>query len=244
MLVGSAPISPELLAFFEELGIPVHNAYGLTEAPLVAVNRLGRNRIDTVGEPLPETHIRFDPDGEVQVNGPQVASGYLEDGCLQAFPGGWFPTGDLGSLSDDGFLSLHGRKKDILITAYGENILPNAIEAQLRTIPGVAEALLVGDGRPYCAALFWLEEPDGDPKVIADISAGIAAINAALPRPARVRRWAVLRGSLTVADGSLTGSMKVKRALVAERLSALIEALYQNEVTDEMLHCQGFKPEG
>lgn len=232
MIVGSAPTTPELLDLFQELGIPVHNAYGLTEAPLVAINRLGRNQIDTVGELLPDTHVRFGPDGEIQVNGPQVAGGYLEGGRIQPFSGGWFSTGDLGSLSADGFLSLHGRKKDILITAYGENILPTATEARLRTLPGVAEALLIGEGRPYCAALIWLEEPECSSQEIMVIRAGIASINTALPRPAQIRRWAILRGSLTVANGALTGSMKVKRDLVAERVSAQIEALYQNKETE------------
>lgn len=244
MLVGSAPTSTELLAFFQELGIPIHNAYGLTEAPLVSVNRLGHNQVDTVGEVLPETSIHFGPDGEVLIAGPQVADGYLEGGRLHPFPEGWFSTGDLGRLSAEGFLSLHGRKKDILITAYGENILPTAIETRLRAIPGVAEVLLVGDGRPYCAALFWLEEPTCGPQIITDIQEGVTAINLTLPRPARVRRWAVVRGNLTVANGCLTASMKVKRVLVTERMKALIEALYQNETTPEILYCQGLKPEG
>ncbi len=239
MLVGSAPISSNLLAFFQELGIPVHNAYGLTEAPLVAVNRLGRNRVETVGELLPHTLTRFGPDGEIQISGPQVTSGYLEDGCLKPFPGGWFATGDLGSLSADGFLSLHGRKKEILITAYGENIQPSATEARLRTIPGVAEAMIVGDGRPFCAALLWLEKPDADAKEIERIREAVDTINSNLPRPARIRRWAILRNSLTVANGDLTGSMKVKRTLVIERLSLVIEAIYKNERTAEMLYCQG-----
>ncbi len=239
ILVGSAPTDPEILAFFQDLGIPVHNAYGMTEAPLVAVNHLGHNRIKTVGELLPETRLHFAADGEVQVAGPQVASGYLEEGRLLPFSTGWFPTGDLGRLSAEGFLSLNGRKKDTLITAYGECVVPTPIEARLCAIAGVAEALLVGDGRPYCAALFWLEDPACSPKIIQEINEGVTAVNASLPSPARIRRWAILRGSLTVADGSLTGSLKVRRGLVAERLSALIEALYQNELTADMLHCQG-----
>jgi long-chain acyl-CoA synthetase len=238
LLVGSAPTPPDLLGFFQELGIQVHNAYGLTEAPLVSLNRLGHNRVDTVGQPLPETLVRFAEDGEVQISGPQVACGYFEDGRIQPFSQGWFATGDLGRLSTDGSLILHGRKKDILITAYGENILPSPIEACLRGIPGVAEVLLIGDGRPYCAALFWMEENGWTPESVGVIEEGVCSINANLPRPAQIKSWFAMQGSLTVENGFLTASMKVKRAYLADQLSGVIEAIYRNEPAQEILYRQ------
>lgn len=238
LLVGSAHMPLELLLFYRDLGIEVHNAYGLTEAPLVSINRLGRNKPGTVGELLPETTLRFGAEGEILVSGPQVASGYHEKGNLQAFPEGWFETGDTGSLSADGYLNLTGRKKDMIITAYGENIAPLPLESQLRAIPGVAEGLIAGDGRPYCVALLWLEETSWNNGIIPIITAGIGAINAGLEKPAQVKRWAIIRGSLTVANGFLSGSMKVKRAFVMENMSEIIEAIYQNKSMPEILYCQ------
>ena len=235
IMVGSAPSDPGLLGFFQDLGIEVYNAYGLTEAPLVSMNRLGNNQIGTVGPPLPETEIRLEVDGEVVVRGPQVAAGYYDHGSLQAFPDGWFHTGDLGFLTAEGYLTLNGRKKDMIITSYAKNIFPARIEDSLRAIPGVAEAMLVGEGRPYCAALLWLEEDaqsdqrflPGIQETEKRIEEGIRQINARLSHPEQIKRWTILTGHLTVENGSLTTTMKVKRALVASRLENEIEALYQ-----------------
>jgi len=244
MIVGSALSAPGLLGFFHDLGIEVHDAYGLTEAPLITLNRLGRNRVGTLGEPLPETEMHIGPAGEIRVHGPQVASGYVEDGVVTPFAGGWLETGDLGCLSPDGYLQLNGRKKDLIITSYAKNIFPAPIEASLRALPGVAEAMLVGEGRPYCTALIWLEANTWSPACAAAVEAGVTAINARLSHPEQIKRWAVLPGSLTVENGELTGSMKVKRSLVAERMAAVIEALYRGEPPPGALHCGGLRRQG
>ena len=156
LLAGSAPVDEELLRSFRELGVEIHVAYGLTEAPLVALNRLGRNRIGTVGELLPETQVRLADDGELLVRGPQVTAGYVDED-EQPFRDGWLLTGDLGHVTRDGWLVIDGRKKDLLKTAYGKYLQPSKIEAMLRRIPGVSEAMVVGEGRPFCAALLWVE---------------------------------------------------------------------------------------
>ncbi len=238
-IVGSALTHLDVLVFFQDLGIPVHNAYGLTEAALVSLNRLGRNRVGTLGQPLPETELRFGPDGEILVRGPQVTAGYWENGQLQSFPGGWLETGDLGALTPDGYLTLNGRKKELLITAYARKIFPAPVEAGLRAIPGVAEALLVGEGRPFCAALLWMEEDSWSSTSAQVIDEGMSVVNGQLSPAEQIKRWAVLPGQLTVADGALSSSLKVKRAVVAERLRPIIDALYGQGSPPGVLHAGG-----
>jgi long-chain acyl-CoA synthetase len=224
LIVGSAPASPELLGRLGDLGVEVHDAYGLTEAPLVTLNRHGRNRIGTVGEPLPETTVRIAADGQVLVRGPQVTPGYVDAGMDQPFRDGWLTTGDLGHLTADGFLVIDGRKKELLKTAYGKYLHPAKVEVMLRALPGVAEAMVVGEGRPYCAALLWTEEPGGD--AAAGLEEAMAALNARLEQPEQVRRWVVLPYDLTVEGGELTTNLKLKRTVVAERLGGVIASLY------------------
>jgi long-chain acyl-CoA synthetase len=224
LMVGSAPASPDLLGRLRDLGVEVHDAYGLTEAPSVTLNRHGRNRIGTVGEPLPETSVRIAADGEVLVRGPQVTTGYVDAGSDQPFRDGWLATGDLGHLTADGFLVIDGRKKELLKTAYGKYLHPAKVEAMLRALPGVAEAMVVGEGRPYCAALLWTEEPGG--AAPAGLDRAMAALNARLEQPEQVRRWAVLPYDLTVEGGELTTNLKLRRAAVTERLGDVIASLY------------------
>lgn len=239
LMVGSATSSPDLLQFFRDLGIEVHDAYGLTEAPLVSMNRLKHNRLGTSGRLLPGTEMRVGEDGELQFRGPQVATGYYKNGGVEPFPEGWLATGDTGALDPDGYLKLGGRKKDLIVTSYGANIAPAPVEAELRAIPGVAEAMLIGESRPYCAALLWMEEPGWHPDTGKRIDDAVARINANLAHPEQVKRWAVLPGCLTVENGCLTCSMKVKRAAVAERLADVVEALYGDQAPADVLHCQG-----
>jgi long-chain acyl-CoA synthetase len=224
LIVGSAPANPGLLGHFHDLGVEVHDAYGLTEAPLVALNRHGRNRIGTVGEPLPQTSVRIATDGEVLVRGPQVTQGYVDAGTEQPFRDGWLATGDLGHLTADGFLVIDGRKKELLKTAYGKYLHPARIEAMLRALPGVEEAMVVGEGRPYCAALLWTEEPDS--AATAGLEEAMAGLNARLEQPEQVRRWAVLPYDLTIGGGELTTNLKLRRTVVAERLGDVIASLY------------------
>ena len=164
LLVGSAACGEGLLRGFHELGIEVHNAYGLTEAPLVTLNRLGANRIGTVGEPLPETEVRIAEDGEVLVRGPQVTAGYFDEPDASPFRDGWLATGDLGRFTDEGGLVIVGRKKELIKTAYGKYAHPAEVEALLKEIPGVAEAMLVGEGKPFCVALMWVGDARRAPR--------------------------------------------------------------------------------
>jgi long-chain acyl-CoA synthetase len=227
LMVGSAPASPDLLGRLRALGVEVHDAYGLTEAPLVTLNRHGRNRIGTVGEPLPETAVRIAPDGEILVRGPQVTHGYVDTGVAQPLVDSWLATGDLGRLEPDGFLVVDGRKKELLKTAYGKYLHPGRVEALLRELPGVAEAMVVGEGRPYCAALLWADGP------VPGLDEAVAGVNARLERPQQLRRWAVLPSDLSVERGDLTANLKLRRSVVAERLHAEIAALYEQPTLEE-----------
>jgi long-chain acyl-CoA synthetase len=225
LIVGSAPCGEELLASYRELGIQIHNAFGLTEAPLVTLNRVGSNRIGTVGTALPETEIRIAADGEVLVRGPQVTCGTFCGGSLHGLPGGWLATGDLGRLEPDGSLVLLGRKKEILVTAYGKNIHPAKIEAELKRIPGVHEAMVVGDGRPYCAALLWCRENRSEEEYAA-LDAAVGRVNSGLSHPEQIRRWAVPGEELSIGSGELTGNLKLRRHVILSRRETIVDALY------------------
>ena len=231
LIAGSAPVDERLLASFRELGVEVHDAYGLTEAPLVALNRLGRNRIGTVGEPLPETEIRFGDDGEVLVRGPQVTAGYVDED-EQPVHDGWLSTGDLGHASTDGWITIDGRKKDLLKTAYGKYLQPSKIEAMLRRIPGVSEVMIVGEGRPFCAALLFVDTA-GD---VTGVDAALSEVNRALSHPEQVKRWVVLPNDLSIQTGELTANLKLKRHVLEERFRAELEALYE-EVPAAGIRC-------
>lgn len=228
LIVGSAPCSDELLNDLRSLGIEVHNAYGLTEAPLISLNRVGRNRIGTVGEPLPETEVRISGEGEIEVRGRQVMSGYYrrENGPIVD---GWLRTGDVGRL-DHGYVIIEGRAKETMITSYGKNILPMHVETRLREIPGVMEAMLVADGRPYSTAILWVDplvqEVPWDERV-AEVGGGVSG-------PERPKAWAVLPYDLEVEKGDLTANLKLRRRVLMAKHAAVIDALYE----------EGPRPEG
>jgi long-chain acyl-CoA synthetase len=230
LIAGSAPCGEGLLQNFRELGIEIHNAYGMTEAPLVTLNRLGANRLGTVGEPLPQTEIRVAEDGEVLVRGPQVMAGYFDEQAggetVQPFRDGWLLTGDLGCLSPEGSLVLKGRKKELFKTSYGKYVQPAKVESLLREIPGVAEAMLVGDERPYCVALLWVQGKALDAGAGQLIDRLVGQVNHGLSHPEQVKRWAVLANDLSVEAGDLTANLKLKRQAIARRLEDVLEGLY------------------
>ena len=240
LLVGSGPMSDRILKDLNRLGIEVHNAYGLTEAPLVTLNRKGRNRIGTVGEPLPFTEVGIAGDGEVLVRGPQVTSGYEGD-APPPFQDGWLRTGDLGSM-DRGHLVLSGRKKELIKTAYGKFVSPMKVESMLRDSPLVTEVLLVGEGKPYCVALLWTEGKPMDQEGISQLDAFMMGVNSRLSQPERARRWAVVAGELSVDSGEVTANLKLRRAKVESRYSGLLAALYSEARTHpDALHLGGEK---
>jgi long-chain acyl-CoA synthetase len=226
LIVGSATSSQHLLQDYHNLGIEIHNAYGLTEAPLVSLNRRENNHIGTVGELLPETSVTFNKDGELMVKGPQVTPGYFEDELEPPIKDGWLYTGDLGYMTPEGSLVITGRRKELIINSYGKSIDPLHIEALLRDLPQVAEVMLVGEGRPYLSALLWVDDDYSSEQIFREIS----RINQDLSRPEQVKKWAVISNDLSIEGGDLTANMKIKRELIGTRYQKVITALYQGTI--------------
>ena len=176
--------------------------------------------IPTIGTPLPDTEVTAEEDGELIVKGPQVTLGYygLE---TENIHNGVLRTGDLGVIHENGHITLHGRKKDFIITAYGKNISVPKIEEKLKDIPGVSEAVLIGENRPYCTALLWLEAD------VPDLAAKISAVNRKLSHPEQIRKVRVIKRPLSIQKGELTPNLKVKRGNVEKHFANVIDKMYQ-----------------
>jgi long-chain acyl-CoA synthetase len=247
-LVGAAPIAPELLEFFDACGVLVLEGYGLTESCAAAtLNTVDAVRFGTVGKPLPGAEVAIADDGEILIRGPHVFKGYFRDPAAteEALTrDGWLRSGDLGKLSDDGFLSITGRKKDLIITSSGKNIAPVNIESELRESRYISEAVVFGDNRPYLVALLTLDRDQAlklatrfgiatdpvtiarEPRVHEEIQKEVDRVNRKFARIEQVKRFAVLGHDLTQADGELTPTLKVKRAIVYEKYGDLFAGLY------------------
>jgi long-chain acyl-CoA synthetase len=248
LVSGAAPVHPDLLRWFHGLGLPVAEVYGQTEnCGVSTVNPPGAVRIGTVGPAVPGVQVRIADDGEVLVRGRNTTPGYYRDdvGTAELLDAeGWMHTGDLGVLDDDGYLSITGRKKDLIINASGKNISPQEIETRLRYEPLISQAVVVGDGRPYLTALLTLDEEAlhewgaahgrsgtlealvSDPEVLEEVAESVERVNLEHARVEGIKRWHVLPHDLTVAGGDLTPTLKVKRQVVAERYADVIEELY------------------
>jgi len=239
LIVGSAPVSEDLLLSYHELGIEIYNAYGLTEAPLITINRLGANRISTAGEPLPQTEVSISPDGEVMVKGPQVMTGYLDDDADSGFEDGWLLTGDFGYLTPEGSLVITGRKKEVLVNSYGKTISPLKIESLLKDIPGVAEVMLIGEGKPYCSSLLWFD----DASIPVDsVNSSIKDINSRVSRPEEIKRWVALKNDLSIENGELTANLKLKRRKIIRRFEDVVKCIYEDVKCPEfVLHLENLE---
>ncbi|HEY8717881.1 AMP-dependent synthetase/ligase [Pengzhenrongella sp.] len=245
---GGAPLGERLGHFYRGLGLRVLEGYGLTETTAPAtVNTPDRTKIGTVGPPLPGTAVRIAADGEVEVQGPHVFRGYHNSPALTAevFDNGWLRTGDLGMLDDDGFLRITGRKKEIIVTAGGKNVAPAMLEDRLRGHPLVSQVVVVGDQRPFIGALITLDaesvpgwlaahghpemsvsEAATFPAVLASIDAAVQKTNTSVSRAESIRKYRILEGDLTIANGYLTPKLSVRRQQVLKDFAADIDALY------------------
>ena len=221
-IVGAACMSEELLKNFQRLGIEIHNAYGLSEAPLVAMNKLGSNNVETVGPPLRDTKICTDQDGEILIKGPQVMRGYLNRE-ESPFRDGWFATGDIGEVTAEGHLKILGRKKNILITSYGKKIPTDLIDAALKSIESVEEAVLVGDNKPYCSAVLWVDKQKLNQETV---EGAIKQINSKLEEPAQIKHWETLDKSLLKKPKDVTSQLKPNRQELVEQIGDVIEKIY------------------
>ncbi|MFD6432691.1 AMP-dependent synthetase/ligase [Streptomyces venezuelae] len=247
-LTGGAPIAPDTVDFLRACGIAFYEGYGMTEsAGVLTLNHPGAVRYGTVGRPVDGVELRIADDGEVLARGAMVFPGYHgnPEATRDALDAeGWLHTGDLGALDDDGYLTITGRKKDLIITSGGKNLTPSLTELAIQTSRFVSRAVMVGDHRPYPVALVTLDaeevagwaEREGvtlavpasrDPRVRALVREAVDAANAKASRPARIRDFTVLDGDFTVEDGLLTPSLKVRRKAVTERYAEVVEELYE-----------------
>ncbi|MFJ4471942.1 AMP-dependent synthetase/ligase [Streptomyces sp. NPDC089424] len=249
VVCGGSPLGRDLAAFYAGAGIDVYEGYGLSETTGAAtVTPPLKPRLGTVGWPLPGTRVRIAADGEILLAGGQVFRGYWDPhagGVVPASPDGWFPTGDIGRLDDGGYLTITGRKKEILITAGGKNMAPAPLENWLRSHPLISHCLVLGDRRPYITALITLDV-DGithwrqmngkhpvPPELLVDdaelravLQRAVDEANRLVSRPESIRRFTVLPTDFTETDGHLTPSMKLRREAILRDFAGEVEALY------------------
>ena len=232
---GGAPLGERLAHFYRGIGVTVLEGYGLTETTAaLAVNTPTEQRIGTVGRPFPLTEVRVAGDGELQFRGPQVFAGYWGNDEATAEildPDGWFSTGDLGDVDADGFVRVTGRKKEIIVTAGGKNVAPAVLEDRVRAHPYVSQCLVVGDGKPFVAAMITVD-PEAwtgsleDPELQAEIQRAVDDANTQVSQAESIRRFVVLEEDWTEDNGYLTPSFKVKRNAVLRDFHDRVEALF------------------
>ncbi len=251
---GSAPLGPRLGHFFHSLGVVILEGYGLTETTAPAtVNLAKKSKIGTVGPVLPGVGIRLGDDGEVQVRGVNVFKEYWRnpEATAEAFDGDWFKTGDLGSFDDEGFLKITGRKKEIIVTAGGKNVAPAALEDPIRANPIIGQVVVVGDQKPFIAALVTLDsemlptwlgnnglpadlslaDAATNPAVQAEVQRAIDEANKHVSRAESIRKFTILATEWTEASGHLTPKMSIKRNVITEDFADEIAEIYSVPVT-------------
>ena len=246
---GGSALGARIGHFFRGVGVPIHEGYGLTEtSAAITANPNRAIRVGTVGKPIPGVTIGIAEDGEVLAKGDVVFRGYWNnpDATREALADGWFHTGDLGSLDSDGYLSITGRKKEIIVTAGGKNVAPAVLEDKVRAHRLVSQALVVGDDRPYVGALITLdaealpgwssehgkqgsdaESLAEDPDLRAEIAGAVEEANKAVSRAEAIRQWRILTSDFTEETGELTPTMKLKRNVITKQRAADIEAVYE-----------------
>jgi long-chain acyl-CoA synthetase len=249
---GGAPLGARLGHFFRGAGVTIYEGYGLTETTAGAtLNITGNLRIGSVGRPIPGTTIKIADDGEVLIQGPIVMRGYWQNDAAnsEVFEGDrWFKSGDLGRLDEEGFLYIVGRKKELIVTAGGKNVAPAVLEDRLRAHPLVSQCMVVGDNKPFIAALVTIDpemikgwiatnKKDGasietlrnDPDLLAVIQTAVDEANKAVSKAESIRKFTILAEDFTIAGGQLTAKLSVKRHVVAQQYASEIEALFAKE---------------
>ena len=241
---GAAPISTEVLDFFAGFGLPIYEVYGQSEdTGPTTFNVPGKAKFGTVGPPFPGVEVKIADDGEIIVRGRNVFAGYFKDreATDETLHDGWLHTGDLGEFDSDGFLTITGRKKDIIITAGGKNVAPKLLEGGIRNHPLVAEVVVIGDRRKFLTALVGLDAeavgrymkeqglsgpPDKCEEIRAEIQQAVDAVNTEMARVEQIKKFTILPRELSIAEGELTPTLKVKRNVVTAHFEAEIESMY------------------
>jgi long-chain acyl-CoA synthetase len=253
---GSAPLGLRLGHFYRSLGIKVLEGYGLTEttAP-ISVNLPSNFKIGKVGPPLPGVSVRIAEDGEIQAKGVDIFAGYWQnpEETAKVFDDGWFKTGDIGEIDDEGYLTITGRKKEIIVTAGGKNVSPAQLEDPIRANPIIGQVVVVGEQKPFISALItldpemlpvWLNNNGEDatmsvaeatqhPKVIAEVQKAVDAANSTVSRAESIRKFVILPIEWTEESGHLTPKFSIKRNVILKDFSGDVEALYQGAPATE-----------
>ncbi|MBW1666587.1 MAG: AMP-binding protein [Deltaproteobacteria bacterium] len=246
---GAAPISPDVLRFFQSIGVNLVEGYGQTEGTgVTCVSRVGYVKFGTVGPPLTGTEVRIAEDGEILVRSPSVFKGYFKnpEATEEALKDGWLHSGDVGEIDEDGYLKITDRKKDIIVTAGGKNITPQFIENKLKFSPYINDAVVIGDRRKYLTCLIMIDEDNvvkyaqdnkiqfstykdltTAPQIRKLIQGEVDKVNEELARVEQIKKFTILPKKLYEEDGEVTPTMKVKRKFVNEAFSDLIEAMYR-----------------
>jgi long-chain acyl-CoA synthetase len=246
---GAAPISPDVLHFFQSIGVNLIEGYGQTEATgVTCVSRIGRVKFGTVGPPLRGTEVKIADDGEILVKSPAVFKGYYgnPEASAEVLKDGWLYSGDVGELDEDGYLKITDRKKDIIVTAGGKNITPQYIENQLKYSSYINDAVIIGDKRKFISALIMIDEDNvvkyaqdnkiqfstykdltQSPEIFRLISKEVEKVNEGLSRVEQVKKFTIIPKKLYEEDGEVTPTMKVKRKAINEQFSDLIDAMYR-----------------
>jgi len=234
---GGAPLAKEIAEFFHALDILILEGYGLTECTTAAtVNRPSRFRFGTVGPALPGVELRIEEDGEIFIRSDTIFAGYYKDEAATAevlTDDGWLRTGDVGEIDADGFLRITDRKKDLIVTAGGKNVAPQNLENGLKTSKYVSQALVVGDRKPYVAALITLDENEiaswrelGGGNVHDLVQGVVDEVNADLSRYEQIKRFAILPRDFSAEEGEVTPTLKLKRRVCQEHFAREVESLY------------------
>ena len=247
LLSGSAPLNPDVHSFFLAMGLSLLEAYGLTETcPGLTSNQPGKLKIGTVGPIIPGVTIKIAEDGEILAKGPNITSGYLNrpDATAEAFNDeGWFLTGDLGSMDSDGFVKITGRKKELIKTSGGKYVAPNKIEGRLKNHVLIQEAVIIGDTRNYCTSLIAIDTEELEPwaaargiandphsdAVKAEVQKHVDEVNSGLASFESIKYFELVPEPMSIENGLLTASMKVKRKVVVERYADLVESMYSGK---------------
>ena len=246
---GAAPISPDVLLFFQSIGVNLIEGYGQTEGTgVTCVSRVGYAKFGTVGPPLCGVEVRIADDGEILVRSPGVFKGYYknETATLESLKGGWLCSGDVGEIDEDGYLKITDRKKDIIVTAGGKNITPQYIENKLKFSPYINDAVVIGDGRKYLTCLIMIDEENvvkyaqdnkiqfstykdltQHPQIIKLIQGEVDKVNETLSRVEQIKKFRILPKKLYEEDGEVTPTMKVKRKYVNQAFKDLIDSMYK-----------------
>jgi len=241
-LSGAAPLGQDTAMFFDAIGMPITEGYGLTEGGVLTINPVDRQVYGTIGKPLPGVEVKLAEDGELLVKSPTLFAGYYHDPAATAsiMRDGWLATGDIASISADGYVSITGRKKEILVSSSGKKIYPARIEALFKGEALISQMVLVGDRLPFVTALFTINpavaetlpgmdqgQSFGNAKPIDEqLRRAVKQANATLPEWEQIRKFRVLNRDFSVDTGELTPTMKVRRGKVLENFKDEVSALY------------------